>query len=103
MMNPTKFSSLNFDTPSSRYEFWKFESISEKIKETLKTEIATCTRLTTPAVTDCWAPQVNGPHMSSTQKQGSGLTSGELVDSEATGGEVTTDVLPLTPHVEWYP
>ena len=30
MMNPTKFGSLNLDTPSSRYEFLKFESIFEK-------------------------------------------------------------------------
>ena len=41
--------------------------------------------------------------MSSAQKQGSGLTDGELTDDEVTSGEVTTDVLPLTPCVEWYP
>ena len=32
-MNPTKFGSLNLDTPSSRYEFLKSEFISEKNKE----------------------------------------------------------------------
>ena len=41
--------------------------------------------------------------MSLAQKQGSGLTSGELVDDEVIGGEVTTDVLPSTPHVDSYP
>ena len=30
MMNPTKFGSLHLDTPNSRYEFLKFESIFEK-------------------------------------------------------------------------
>ena len=59
-----------------------------------------CTWLTTPVATDCWASQVNRPHMSSAQKQGSGLTDGELTNGEVTGGEVTTDVLPSTPHVK---
>ena len=39
MMNPTKFGSLNLDTPSSRYEFFKhvFKSVktNKKIKESL--------------------------------------------------------------------
>ena len=40
MMNPTNFDSLNLDTPSSRYEFFKnvFKSvkINKKIKESLR-------------------------------------------------------------------
>ena len=46
-------------------------------------------------MTNYWAPHVNGLDMSLAQKQGSGLTNIEL-----TGGEVTTDVLPSTPHVK---
>ena len=30
MRNPTKFGSLNLDTPSSRFEFYKFATISKK-------------------------------------------------------------------------
>ena len=41
--------------------------------------------------------------MSSAQKQGTAVDRGELTDGEVTGDEVTTDVLPLTPRVEWYP
>ena len=40
MMNPTKFGSLNLDTPSSRYEFLKlvFKSVkrNKKFKATLR-------------------------------------------------------------------
>ena len=40
MMNPTKFGSLNLDTPNSRYEFFKhvFKSVktNKKIKESLR-------------------------------------------------------------------
>ena len=33
MMNPTKFGSLNLDTPSSRYEFLKFATKSRIINK----------------------------------------------------------------------
>ena len=57
MMNLTKYGSPHLDTPSSRYEFLKFESLSEKEqRKTFKTKIAICTQLTTPTATDCWAP-----------------------------------------------
>ena len=39
-MNPTKFGSLNLDTPSSRYEFlkhvFKYVKTNKKIKDTLR-------------------------------------------------------------------
>ena len=37
MMNPTKFGSLNLDTPSSRYEFLKHVFKSVKKKENQRT------------------------------------------------------------------
>ena len=48
MMNPTKFGSLNLDTPSSRYEFLKhvFKSV-KKIRKTKNTQ------------TDRWGPLVS--------------------------------------------
>ena len=46
MMNPTKFGSLNLDTPSSRYEFLKhvFKSVktNKKIKESLRLTDGAC-------------------------------------------------------------
>ena len=40
MMNPTKFGSLNLNTPSSRYEFlkyvFKYVKTNKKIKDTLR-------------------------------------------------------------------
>ena len=57
MLNPTKFGSLNLDTPSSRYEFFKnvFKSvkINKKIKESLR-------------LTD-WAHDQRGPLVSETK------------------------------------
>ena len=59
MRNPTKFSSLNLDTPSSRYHFPKFAQNLEK-------------KYTKPNTTDADTrdPAVNGPHWSVTQRQG---------------------------------
>ena len=62
MMNPTKFGSLNLDTPRISYEFLNFASKSrnhlQKNKNCLN---ATCTQLSAPAPTDARALRSTGP------------------------------------------
>ena len=59
-MNTTKFSSPKFDTPSSTNDFPKFAHISTK-KNKRKPKLT---------VTDSWDLEVNGPHSSVKERQG---------------------------------
>ena len=59
MRNPTKFGSLNLDTPSSRYEFLKLVFKSVKIYKKFKAILR---------MTD--GPTVNGTHPSANQNRG---------------------------------
>ena len=58
-MKTTKFGSPKLDTPSSRYDFPKFTHIFAKNKRKPKL-----------TVTDRWDPEVNGPHSSVKERQG---------------------------------
>ena len=56
MVNPTKFGSLNLDTPSSRYEFLKLVSKSVKINKKFKATL----RVTDGACSQ-WDPPISEP------------------------------------------
>ena len=76
-MNPKKFGSPHFDTPSSRYNFYNFATKSVKTNKENQIHSGSATRYTRsihPAVTDVRASKVNRPHMSVRPRQGRALS-----------------------------
>ena len=87
-MNAKKIGSPHLDTPSSRYNFYKFAFKHVKInhEKHFKNRLTAGTRGST------------GPTRQRHIEQGRGLTVDKLVDGKVTDGEVTRVVFPSLLH-----
>ena len=92
MMNLTKFGSLNWDTPSSRYEFLKH---AFKFVKTNKKSITT--------QTDRWGPLVSRTQVSTIPEQRRCSGQCYLADGKITGDDNDNKVFPVISCTQWYP